>query len=265
LEYLWAAEWVDDDANCKQVPLAFFDFLECLRRFTYSDSMIRGSNMFWFSIIGSFAAAVYIAVEQRRIHGLAEALKEQLQEMKEESNESSSVRWSMNCLKVYKAAIMSSFILVLGLVPCHIDRPLLHYPLAGTMFSLMALGMLAYVWMPLDFGINTTCKIKAWNARRQRIMPVVRMLLTTQLLALITGVLRVIAVLTASSWASASGRLFGIMEVAVIASYQVWVALLAVDDMHIDQTTDLLEGVCKSAEELSRNPPLILDGMLISG
>jgi len=147
--------------------------------------------------------------------------------------DTAKVRWSLQCLMAYKLSILSGFVFVLFLVPCHIDRPELHYPLAGALFSLMAVAMTSYLWMPLDFGPAATTSIRAWNERRCRTISWVRLLCFVQVAALFAGITRITALITASEWSSISGRLFGLLEVAVILGYQIFVALFAFDDIHI--------------------------------
>jgi len=232
-EYLWAADWVDECAQrtCAP-PTSLFDITEGLRLYTFSDSMIRGNNLVWFSVVGTMAAVVYIWVERRRIESLEADLKVQLALMAPKED-TAKVRWSLQCLMAYKLSILSGFVFVLLLVPCHIDRPELHYPLAGALFALMAVAMTSYLWMPLDFGPAATTSIRAWNERRCRTISWVRLLCFVQVAALFAGITRITAVITASEWSSISGRLFGLLEVAVILGYQIFVALFAFDDIHI--------------------------------
>jgi hypothetical protein len=244
LEYLWASEWVDNDRTCRSAPLGFLDILDCLRRFTYSDSMVRGNNLFWFTIVGSFAAAVYVWAEHRRTQSLKYSLENQRSAL--DSHGASKLEFSIKCLTLYKATSLSSYVFVLGLAYCHIDRPLLHYPLAGTMFLFMSVAMSSYMLMPLDFGVDTTDEVRTWSRRRQKLLPWMRLLCAVQVATLLAGIFRVFAVVSVATWSNTSGRIFGILEVSVILGFQIWVMLFTSDDVHMAGAPGVLQSLRKS-------------------
>jgi len=234
-EYLWASEWVDDSAECSAGSLSLLDFLNCLRRYTFSDSMVRRQNLLIWACVGGVTSLIYTILEWRRVEVLRQALYRQLAITAKASEDGSSVRWALTCLSVYQFAALGSFSGVLLLVPFHIDVPLMHYSCAGVLFSLMFLAMTSYIVMPLDFGSSgRDVTVAGFAQRRSTFSPCVVLLVVLQLVAMLVGACRVVAAWTGSQvWSQVAGMMFGFMEVALVIGYQGFVALFAVDDSEV--------------------------------
>lgn len=247
LEYLWAADWAPISAQCDQrSSLPWLDFADCFHRYTYSHSMLRGQNLKLFGVFGSFAAACYLAAEHRRTGKLRRLLEAQVRELAGQSSEVGAARIAgaesaLRLLALYSKLMTTAFIGVLFLVPCHLERPLLHYGCAVIGAGSMFYGVCAYFVMPLDratglseAGIETSgCDdIVRWAKRHQRLRRYAALVIALHFVLGASFALHHVA------WIDATGRFSGACEVLVILSYQFFVAMLATDDFatrHLDQ------------------------------
>lgn len=228
LEYLWAAEWVDDSTRCQQelAKLPFLELLDCCRRYSFSDSMVRGRNLAIYATIGGVVAIVYSLLERDRLRGLLVLLAAS----SPTDAKDAKAFWAVRYLAIYRITVQSSFVGVLLLVPFHIDRPRFHYPAAGALFTLMFVAITSYIMIPL--GIHSSdWRIAIWARRRQQMLPWMVLILVVQCIGAIVGILRVVAIVVAPRWTDLLGRTFGIFEVGLIIGYQVFVALFAADDV----------------------------------
>lgn len=237
LEYLWAADYKETPEGCHpsgRYALSWLDLCDCMHRYTFSDAMLRGQNLELFGIVGTCVAVIFITVELERTSRLRSLLKARLTTECSEAAEK-----ALSFLNIYTMSICAAFIGVLGLVPFHLERPLMHYSTTGCVVSCMLGGVCTYAFMPLQIaaGVGSTgtdeehnfaCgELKMWAKRQQLlrgrvVVPVVAMHVLLPATAAIHHFV----------WHDLSGRLFGAVEVLTILSYQVFVAVLANDDFH---------------------------------
>jgi len=233
-EYLWAAEWVDDAARCASGNLTLTDALDCSRRYTFSDAMVHGHNLFWYSSVGSFATVVFTLAERHRIGRLRAAL-ERAQGSKTGAAKASL---ALRCLKIYERFALTSFIIVMFLVPCHIDRPFMHYPCAVACFGFFGVAITAYIAMPLDFGgaaDDGSAELAAWSGRRRYTLPLMKAVLVVEALAIVAAALHLLARYRSPDWCGVTGKVFGSSEVSLLLLFQGFVASFAIDDAAISK------------------------------
>lgn len=235
-EYLWAAEWVDDNTICTSNQLTFMLALDCSRRYSFSDAMVHGNNLFWYTAIGSFTAVACTICERHRIAHLRAVL-----EHKREATppgKAAQITWALRCLKVYERLTITTFFIVLFLVPFHIDRPKLHYPCAVLIFGLYGLAIITYMVMPLEFQGLTgkgSAEVTAWSQRRRLILPLMKLVIVLESFTFIAAMLHLLARYTTPGWCAVTGRLFGTSETFLLLLFQCQVGSFAVDDMAISR------------------------------
>jgi len=131
---------------------------------------------------------------------------------------------------------------------------------------LMAVAMSAYTAMPLDFGDAATDSLVAWRERRCSMLPCMQLLGVHAVAAGFAGFLRVLSILTVSDWSDFTGRMFGGLEVSVIAGFQIFVAILSADDIHVVESSGGPREVHKRVEDLTLARPRIFSvAQLVGG
>eukprot|EP00928_Gymnodinium_smaydae_P043967 TRINITY_DN29367_c0_g2_i1.p1 TRINITY_DN29367_c0_g2~~TRINITY_DN29367_c0_g2_i1.p1 ORF type:complete len:338 (+),score=69.53 TRINITY_DN29367_c0_g2_i1:126-1139(+) len=242
IEYLWAAEFFDDSQTCAAPSGDLLEMLNCCRRYTFSDAMLRGRNLEVFMGIGSVVAAIYTKLEWDRVQRLRELVVSR-RKLGVAPEDDWKPAVALRCLDLFLASIVSAFACVLLLVPFHLERPIMHYLVAGFCWTATFTAICLYAVVPLDFAapagngakaIKSTADdvavdanaaaLTAWAQRRQRLLPFLQALIAVQVVTVGVGILRV------ASPGDLTGRLFGAFEVLVILSYQGFVALFAWDD-----------------------------------
>jgi len=246
LEYLWAAEWAEIPAHCATLSdrtrLPPLEIANCMHRFTFSDSMLRGNNLALFAVIGSCVAVAFLAVERNRVRRLEQLLHARLQALAEDSfaevTGSEAVERSLRLLRRYSWLVGFAFPGVLLLVPFHLERPFLHYSSTALVVCCMFGGVCTYVAMPLGVaaGLDSTDSstrsddLARWARRHESLRPKCWGIVAVHV------ALPAAAVLHQVLFIDVTGRLFGAIEVFAILSYQVFVALFVLDDFGAEGT-----------------------------
>jgi len=227
-EYLWAAEWRPTPSECTPTgrhSLGWLSYCDCMHRYTFSDAMLRGQNLELFGIVGTCVAITFIVVELNRTRRLRALLESRLA-----TEYAASAQRALSLLSVYTPLICAAFVGVLGLVPFHLERPLMHYTTTGAVVLCMMGGVCTCGFMPLQSaaGAGTSedqDELQIWAKRQQWLRGrVIGPMIAMHLLLPATAALHHFV------WHDLSGRLFGAVEVLTILSYQVFVAYLAKDD-----------------------------------
>jgi hypothetical protein len=244
LEYLWAADWEPIPAHCEnRGKLPWLDFANCFHRYTFSHAMLRGQNLQVFAVFGAFVAVCFVVTERRRVQDLHLMMHDRLQQISVDGIDNDgivpAIQSTLNLLPIYKMLVFTAFIGVLGLVPFHLERPLLHYGCAGCVAGGMLSGVCTYMALPLDLaaglkssggGAAIAKPTKAdgdlvrWAQRHQSLRQ------WSWLVVALHFILPVTVLVHHLAWMDATGRIFGACEVLTILSYQFFVAVLAIDD-----------------------------------
>jgi hypothetical protein len=196
-----------------------------MHRYTFSDAMLRDQNLEIFGVVGTFVAAAFIVVELDRTSRLRALLQSRLA-----TEYAANAQKALSLLSLYTLFIIAAFVGVLGLVPFHLERPLMHYTTTGAVVSCMMGGVCTCGFMPLQSaaGAGTSenqGELHIWAKRQQSlrgsvIVPIIAMHVLLPASAALHHVV----------WHDLSGRLFGAVEVLTILSYQAFVAYLGKDD-----------------------------------
>lgn len=234
LEYLWAQEYPELAEYCSdREALDILQRMNCSRRYTFSDSMVRGWNLEVFAAVGVCVASCYVILEHDRLQHLQELLSAELarkEEAHEASDKGAAVKRSMLCLRAYALCVHTACISVLLLAPCSLHRPVLHYASTGLVVGLFASALCFYALMPLQAAAGDMTEtadghsLAAWAQRHRRMLPTIYAIIALHF------------VLAASGAASLHFQtdmysiLFGLLEVMQILAYQAFIMQFAVDD-----------------------------------
>lgn len=273
LEYLWAAEWTEIPPHCETLSdrtrLTPLQIANCMHRFTFSDSMLRGNNLTTFAVIGSMVAIAFLTVERHRVKRLEQLLQVRLIALGDTATREmvAPVERSLLILRRYFVLIALAFPGVLLLVPFHLERPLMHYGSTGVVVVCMLGGVCTYMSMPLGLAAGldtqltharTACsdELSRWARRHESLRPKCWGIVALHVaLPVAAGLHQVVFI-------DATGRLFGAIEVFAILSYQIFVALLAFDDFSTDHRAPralarVTEEAPKAKRMMKRLDPLL--------
>eukprot|EP00931_Biecheleriopsis_adriatica_P079495 TRINITY_DN52911_c0_g1_i1.p1 TRINITY_DN52911_c0_g1~~TRINITY_DN52911_c0_g1_i1.p1 ORF type:complete len:299 (+),score=34.14 TRINITY_DN52911_c0_g1_i1:99-899(+) len=218
--------------------------------FSFSNAMLENLDM--YTCVGTPVAIVFFVLEYDRISWLQALVVQWLPD-----NEAKrAVFW----LRTYLFTEFSAFVCILLLSYFHLERPRAHYLCAVSAIALGCATISINLFLPVDFNSAVERATKSgnagddfalWAARVQRrVKPVSKFVLGLHVLVLAFGVLKV---------ARPHDRLaalgFGIFETAVIVGYQLYQAVLAVDDVMVGRKFEALDPkgeLLKKSEDRAR-------------
>lgn len=206
LDYVWGGEL--DPAFDK------------LRDFTFSEAMLQNINT--YMLVGTPVAAVFFFLEHDRIRWLQALVAERMPR-----GEAERATW---WLEFYLRCVVAAYFFVLALAPCHLEMPRVHYFCAAGALSFGITSVSVYLYAPVDYTrlgqTQGETSLAAWTSRVQRwVRPALKLVIGLHFAA---G--------AAAIWKARrlgddhAALLFGVLETAVVLSYQLWQGVFVVDD-----------------------------------